>query len=30
VCCNVVMCVVVMVREGEGNGKGYRKGFCVL
>jgi hypothetical protein len=25
-CCNVVMCVVVMV---GGNGKGYRKGFYV-
>jgi hypothetical protein len=30
VCCNVVMCVVVMVGEREGNGKCYRKGFCVL
>jgi hypothetical protein len=28
--CNVVMWVVVMVGEREGNGKGYRKGFYVL
>jgi hypothetical protein len=26
-CCNVVMCAVVMV---GGNGNGYRKGFYVL